>query len=157
MEKIKRKDFIEKLNHLGYAVEKNYKKIYVKASEDDVVGSAIGKISERIEGVTQINSPEDLELVQLIAQYAATPLGDREEEKKYIYRFPLHVEDVGEVYIKNNPAYGLCLSGLRMDLPPKQYDSRYSFFHFTDAEVESYPEDIQALFKACEKEEVECE
>lgn len=77
---MKTSDFIKKVEYLGYYIENRPSMIYVKAEEDDVTGSAISMIHKRNVGVAQIVSPEDLELFQLIADYASTPLEKREGE-----------------------------------------------------------------------------
>ncbi|MDN6193658.1 MAG: hypothetical protein L0I88_01315 [Alkalibacterium sp.] len=91
---------------------------------------------------------EDVELFRLMTTLASTPLEEREEPKKYIYTLPISRD---KTYKIMKPFGREPLSIDSSDLSRVRISSS---FHFTDAEIESYPEDIQALFKACNKEEV---
>lgn len=104
------------------------------------------KTSELIEKLEALGM-DDLkhQLFHILAEYAATPIEEREEEKKYQFRFPglgkgynyLNIsEHLGEVILNNS-------------------DEGYTYkTSFTQSEIDDFPDDIKRLISVAERIEV---
>ena len=97
---MKTKDFIEKVEALGYVVDKIDTHLVIE--EHGEITLALVSSWERFamttdfhEFKTHLSDQEAEKLAGLIFAYAATPIEDREEEKRYYLRF-IHPNILGE-------------------------------------------------------------
>ena len=145
---MKTKEFIEEARDLGLFVEenKNQNMIWIKTPHEDnhvgevktnKIGCRIFDESKRFPGISR-----------LIYEYGMSPLEEREEEKKYVYRMNCAV--VTQEYLKAAKKGVVRLEGDR----DSSTNEPYFKSKFTDAEVENYPKEVRELFKICEKIEV---
>ena len=146
---MKTKEFIEKVEKLGFEVRGSGSSIIVSAN---ILDAPI--ITVRTDELYQIDSrrnhsridKKDLDyLFNYTVEYARTPLEEREEEKKYRYR----------------------LRGVKEGSGYLNYSTDYLTYHFTnllevsgvttkftDSEVKNFPDDIKNILMLCEKIEV---
>ena len=155
---MKTKKFIEEARDLGLFVEenKNQNMIWIKTPHEDnhvgevktnKIGCRIFDESKRFPGISR-----------LIYEYGMSPLEEREEEKKYIYRFPFHItaRNVETKHICRNHTFRESgeSNDLIIDLSPMDTVVTNEKFLFTDKEIEKYTGKDEALFNVCEKIEV---
>ena len=145
---MKTKDFIEEARDLGLFVEenKNQNMIWIKTPHEDnhvgevktnKIGCRIFDESKRFPGISR-----------LIYEYGMSPLEEREEEKKYVYKLPILSTGSSTSFIQK------FFSAIRIASPDKKVDDLTGIYHFTDKEVEQYAGKSRLLFDACEKIEV---
>lgn len=152
---MKTKEFIEKVEELGFRAEESDSGI-------DVINGVfqhLCHVSKTFRFVLDTDWTEFEEageatredLYKLAVEYANTPLEEREEEKKYVYKFPFNViyETKKDLYVFKILYGGLNLSNAAVHDP--EINSRY---HFTDKEVEKFTGKDRELFNVCEKIEV---
>src|SRR5699024_4298061 len=90
-------------------------------------------------------------LYNILDEYIRTPVEDREEEKKYYYRFPYKITGIDykkDAHVFKRDGY------LILDKSGKHHILNDSDFHFTDKEVETLTEKDKALIALCVKERV---
>ena len=145
---MKTKEFIEEARDLGLFVEenKNQNMIWIKTPHEDnhvgevktnKIGCRIFDESKRFPGISR-----------LIYEYGMSPLEEREEEKKYVYKLPILSTGSSTSFIQK------FFSAIRIASPDKKVDDLTGIYHFTDKEVEQYAGKSRLLFDACEKIEV---
>lgn len=145
---MKTKEFIEEARDLGLFVEENknqnmiwiktpYESNHVGEVKTNKIGCRIFDESKRFPGISK-----------LIYEYGMTPLEEREEEKKYIYKLPILSTRSSTSFIQK------FFSAIRIASPEKKVDDLTGIYHFTDKEVEQYTGKARLLFDACEKIEV---
>lgn len=145
---MKTKKFIEEARDLGLFVEenKNQNMIWIKTPHEDnhvgevktnKIGCRIFDESKRFPGISR-----------LIYEYGMSPLEEREEEKKYVYKLPILSTGSSTSFIQK------FFSAIRIASPDKKVDDLTGIYHFTDKEVEQYAGKSRLLFDACEKIEV---
>ena len=151
---MKTKTFIENLKTLGYkhnTVQRNkgekHHKLLIFDNRECGNNHPVGWIF-----INRNNSMRLLEgderLFDLMYEYARTPLDEREEEKKYIYKLPILSMGSSTSFIQK------FFSAIRIASPDKKVDDLTGIYHFTDKEVEQYAGKSRLLFDACEKIEV---
>ena len=173
MEQLKRKDFIEAISNITnehgdkpLRAVQNFNpgmqspSIDVKCIKEKY---GLAKVSEGYVGDFEMYgmkspivgreglSKENLEdVAKLIMIYSLTPIADREEEKKYMYRFPFNITRSN----RTNYHIRKVISGVQLDSADIEKRKNVNGFHFTDKEVEKYTGLERMLFQACEKVEV---
>lgn len=96
-------------------------------------------------------SKENLEdVAKIIMAYSFTELIDREEEKKYAYRFPFNITRSN----KTNYHVRKVITGVQLESADLESVENINAFQFTDKEIEKYKGLERTLFDACEKYEV---
>lgn len=156
---MKTKTFMEKVRDLGYSIQlenhTQYKWADITVDDDDLMerDKQVARISTGWEAWgdlyhMQFSGHNEIELLNVITEYLVTPLEEREEEKKYVYRMNCAV--VAQEYLKASKRGVVRFEGVR------DFSTNEPYFKskFTDAEVENYPEEVRELFKICEKIEV---
>ena len=149
---MKTKEFIEKVKEMGFEVREYDIDIDVMNGNHDSICS----VSTMFRFVLDTNwsSFEVIEektregLYRLAVEYARTPLDEREEEKKYVYKLPILSTGSSTSFIQK------FFSAIRIASPDKKVDDLTVNYHFTDKEVEQYAGKSRLLFDACEKIEV---
>ena len=138
---MKTKQFIKEIKPMGFDVKDLENVIVIIDSNEDF----IAKVSKVKFGGLATDYPEfyrlehntKLRLLDLLIEYAKTPIEDRKEEEKYYYR----LKGFGDY------EYYLNLD-LEDDVPSKlisgYFQTKYYQTQFTDAEFEALPEDIKS-------------
>ena len=153
---MKTKEFLRRVeDELGYAADKseNYITIKKESGKFDALFAmiAINKVlgfDTSFHNFTSLDKHDRNLLFDLILEYARTPLDEREEEKKYIYKLPILFTGSSASFIQK------FFSAIRISSPDKKVDDLTGNYHFTDKEVEQYAGKARLLFDACEKIEV---
>lgn len=134
---MKTSEFIKEIESMGLRVQKVEDYMFVI----DILGFHVAKTSMKEFGLISTNDSEfikldynaKLQLLNLLIEYAKTPIDDREEEEeKYYYRLKI----IG-YYLR----YDIGLNKFYLGDYP--YSSIYKT-QFTDAEFEALPEDVKA-------------
>ena len=147
---MKTKEFIEEARDLGLFVEenKNQNMIWIKTPYED---SHVGEVKTNKIGCRIFDESKGFPgISKLIYEYGMTPLEEREEEKKYIYRLAVPDAIGGFYALRTNGEQDDLRVGGTIYERYKEIDS----YHFTDKEVEQFTGKERALFNVCEKIEV---
>ena len=155
---MKTKTFIEKVEALDF-VGKAEKGTSGLIGFPNKNGEALISVNEDLayhfttdyKAFKQLHLRDKKQLANIVWEYASTPLEEREEEKKYIYKFPFNViyETKKDLYVFKILDDGLNLSNAVV------HDLEINYrYHFTDKEVGKFTGKERALFNACEKIEV---
>lgn len=155
---MKTKTFIEKVEALDF-VGKAEKGTSGLIGFPNKNGEALISVNEDLayhfttdyKAFKQLHLRDKKQLANIVWEYASTPLEEREEEKKYIYKFPFNViyETKKDLYVFKILDDGLNLSNAAV------HDLEINYrYHFTDKEVGKFTGKERALFNACEKIEV---
>lgn len=150
---MKTKEFIKRVNELGY---------YVEIDSDTVIkcdGCTLARINERrpykMNANAMVEVKDAKELFDLCAEYAKTPIEDREEKKKYhLYLKNKNREFYESIYSyltlhkKDNTFsldVGVETAGLTAQFTQKEIDEIKEKFNTDLSEFEQIPvEDIEA-------------
>ena len=96
---MKTKEFVEKIEALGYEVKNDCDTLLVKSDGEiicDVSNSEFGILdTDSYVGFKQITVEKRKEILLILADYALTDPAEREEEKRYYLRF-IHPNILGE-------------------------------------------------------------
>lgn len=147
---MKTKEFIERVESNLFTVKESHDGtiIFIHPSRSDF--NILAWVN-KYENEFHIYSVLPKDLAESLLAYAMTPIEEREEEKKYIYKFPFNViyETKKDLYIFKILGDGLNLSNASV------HDLEINYrYHFTDKEVGKFTGKERALFNACEKIEV---
>ena len=153
---MKTKEFIRRVeDELGYVTDKSENYITIRKGQEKfdklfamVAINKILGIDTSFHNFTSLDKHGRNLLFDLILEYALTPLDEREEEKKYIYKLPILTMGSSTSFIQK------FYSAIRIASPDKKVDDLTGIYHFTDKEVEQYAGKSRLLFDACEKIEV---
>ena len=145
---MKTKEFIEKVESNLFTVRESHDGtiIFIHPSRSDF--NILAWVN-KYENESHIYSVLPKDLAESLLAYTMTPIEEREEEKKYVYKFPFSITMTNTTHhiIKFD-------SGIRLDGSINSYVNNSRPFHFTDKEVEQYSGKARLLFDACEKIEV---
>lgn len=148
-------EFIDKVTQLGYLAIENGSFIHIKDTHGRILAST-NKEDEfmtdtKYIGFKRLTYADKSLLISILRTYERTSVSLRVEPKKYIYKMPVkrHENPVYLTRAVDNPE-----KEIEIDWSSKSFVLADSDFHFTDAEVEEYPENVRKLFAVCEKEEV---
>lgn len=152
---MKTKTFIEKVEALDF-VGKAEKGVSGLIGFPNRNGEALISVNEDLayhfttdyKAFKKLHLREKRQLANIAWEYAQTPLEEREEEKKYVYKFPILSTGSSTSFIQK------FFSAIRIASPDKKVDDLTVNYHFTDKEVEQYTGKSRLLFDACEKIEV---
>lgn len=152
------KEFIKRVEELGYGVDKSLNSIDIIENETGYIICVISRrqlysicIGEHL-AIETLRSRITKELFKLITEYAKTPIEEREEEKKYYYRHRWAKTKNGNwmyLALRQRPSISyLTLQGSDKDI--FEYQVR-----FTCAEIEAIKEKYNADLSDFEIVEVE--
>ena len=152
---MKTKEFIEKVEALDFVGEAE-KGVLGLIGFPNENGEALISVNEDLayhfntdyKAFRQLHLKEKRQLANIAWEYAGTPLEEREEEKKYVYKLPILSTGSSTSFIQK------FFSAIRIASPDKKVDDLTGIYHFTDKEVEQYTGKSRLLFDACEKIEV---
>lgn len=154
---MKTKKFIEKVEALGYELE--FYNEFIEIIKDSVDVYATIEINSEFGMDTdyrdfKLLSYNDKEaLFDIIYEYTRTPLEEREEEKKYVYKIE-YAGTIGVSRMLHIARLNYDNATVLLDGSSEYFVKQNRYFHFTDKEVEKYTGKNRALFDACEKIEV---
>lgn len=144
---MKTKEFIERVESNLFTVRESHDGtiIFIHPSRSDF--NILAWVN-KYENESHIYRVLPKDLAESLLAYTMTPIEEREEKKKYVYRMNRAV--AGQEYLKASKRGVVSFEGAR------DFSTNEPYFKskFTDAEVENYPEDVRELFKICEKIEV---
>ncbi len=80
---MKTSEFIKRVEELGYLVTKQTTRYVIEKSVSEELANYVADVDLRYRNTIRTNSVENDELLDLIVEYAKTPLDEREEEKKF--------------------------------------------------------------------------
>jgi len=158
---MKTETFINRAKELGFNINIRCEDIQVHHHRYGLIATV--QINKRyvfdIKKYFDLTSLKEQEkLFSCLVDYARTPLEEREEEKKYIYRFPFHItaRNVETKHICRNHTFRESgeSNDLIIDLSPMDTVVTNEKFLFTDKEVEKFTGRDRALFNICKKIEV---
>lgn len=152
---MKTRDFIERVESLDF-VGKAEKGLSGLVGFPNKNGEPLINVNEYLayhfntdyKAFKQLHLRDKRQLANIMWEYASTPLEEREEEKKYVYRMNRAV--AAQEYLKASNIGTVRFEGAR------DFSTNEPYFKskFTDAEVENYSEEVREIFKICEKIEV---
>lgn len=96
---MKTKEFIRKIENLGFEIEKGFSQFVITSPFDTWVAvvdrKEICQINNNYSEWGLLNDPSKKELFDIISEYAKTPIEDRKEEKKFYlkHKYVRHVND----------------------------------------------------------------
>ena len=144
---MKTKEFIERVESNLFTVKESTDGtiIFIHPSRNDF--NILAWVN-KYENESHIYSVLPKDLAESLLAYAMTPIDEREEEKKYVYKLPILSTGSSTSFIQK------FFSAIRIASPDKKVDDLTGIYHFTDKEVEQYAGKSRLLFDACEKIEV---
>lgn len=151
------KEFIEKVNELGYLIDDSYVYWQIRNEENLLVAivhkNTLSRISTDFVGWWNMNIEDEVrnKLFDLIVEYANTPIEDR-EEKKYLL---LHKFVLSKKLYSVNLAYNRYKRAYRL-INLKSNNDIYKVL-FTEKEVEKLKEKLDTNFDDFKMVEVEDE
>lgn len=99
---MKTNEFIKVVEELGYLVDDSYVYWQIRNEENLLVAvvykNALSRISTDFVGWWNIEDEDKSKLLDLIVEYAKTPIEDREEEKKFYLRHSWVMTEFGDEY-----------------------------------------------------------
>ena len=101
---MKTSEFIKRVEDLGYLVTKQTTRYVIEKSVSEELENYVADVDLRYRNTIRTNSVENDELLDLIVEYARTPLEERKEPKRYYIR-PKGMIILGGASFSYNP-YG---------------------------------------------------
>lgn len=151
---MKTKTFIEKVESNLFTVKESHDGtiIFIHPSRSDF--NILAWVN-KYENESHIYSVLPKDLAESLLAYTMTPIEEREEEKKYRYKFKPSIKTGGG---GENLVFHLArcryLSDLKLDASGNSYAKSSEAFHFTDKQVEEFTDEQKLLIQLCEKIEV---
>lgn len=152
---MKTKEFIEKVEDLGFSVEENYKQLVVKNENGRTVMttemSSWGNINTNYPDFKYMEDFEGFDtrwrLLEAAFEYVFTLVEEREEPKKYhlILKNDGNILSDAQHLNKYNGTF----------LFNSEVEGKYHQTKFTQEEIDNFPEDIKALMCVLEQVEVD--
>lgn len=144
---MKTKEFIERVESNLFTVKESTDGtiIFIHPSRNDF--NILAWVN-KYENESHIYNVLPKDLAESLLAYAMTPIDEREEEKKYVYKLPILSTGSSTSFIQK------FFSAIRIASPDKKVYDLTGIYHFTDKEVEQYAGKSRLLFDACEKIEV---
>lgn len=148
---MKTKEFIRKIENLGFEIEKGFSQFVITSPFDTWVAvvdrKEICQINNNYSEWGLLNDPSKKELFDIISEYAKTPIEDRKEEKKF-YLKHRWIKGCVIMYLYRNTLNGYCYLGDKKCRPHRQK-------MFTLKEIEEIKEKYNTDLKDFEMIEVE--
>lgn len=157
---MKTKEFMRRVeDELGYIAHKSESYVTITNKYDDAFAIVDLRKTFGIDTTFPVFRKLDKHnrslLFNLILEYARTPLEEREEEKKYRYKFKPSIKSGGGGEDKVfHLARFLFREDLKLDASGSGHAKSSESFHFTDKEVEEFTDEQKLLIQLCEKIEV---